>query len=53
MEFTEFSLHTNLQKGIEQAEKTRDILKDIKFDLIISSPLIRTKHTMEIININK
>lgn len=38
--------------GIEQAEKTRDILKDIKFDLIICSPLIRTKHTMEIININ-
>lgn len=38
--------------GIEQAKLTRDELKDIKFDLIISSPLTRTKHTMEIININ-
>ena len=40
------------EKGIEQAKKTRDNLKDVKFDLIICSPLIRTKHTMEIININ-
>ena len=40
------------ETGIKEAEKTRDNLKDIKFDLIISSPLIRTKHTMEIININ-
>lgn len=38
--------------GVEQAKQTRDELKDIKFDLIISSPLTRTKHTMEIININ-
>ena len=40
------------ETGIEQAKITRDALKDIKFDLIICSPLIRTKHTMEIININ-
>lgn len=40
------------ETGIKEAEKTRDNLKEIKFDLIISSPLIRTKHTMEIININ-
>ena len=38
--------------GIEQAKVTRDNLKDINFDLIICSPLTRTKHTMEIININ-
>ena len=38
--------------GVEQAKQTRDELKDIKFDLIICSPLTRTKHTMEIININ-
>ncbi len=38
--------------GIEQAQVTRDSLKGIEFDLIICSPLTRTKHTMEIININ-
>lgn len=32
--------------GIEQAKTTRDNLKDIDFDLIICSPLLRTKHTM-------
>ena len=40
------------ENGIEQAKVTRDNLKDIKFDLVICSPLSRTKHTMEIININ-
>ena len=40
------------ETGIEQAKATRDALKDTKFDLIICSPLSRTKHTMEIININ-
>lgn len=40
------------KKGIEQANDTKEALKDIKFDLIICSPLTRTKHTMEIININ-
>jgi len=40
------------ETGINQAKITRDKLKDIKFDLIITSPLIRTKHTMEVININ-
>lgn len=32
--------------GTEQAKTTRDNLKDIDFDLIICSPLLRTKHTM-------
>ncbi len=40
------------EKGIEQAQETRKLLKDIKFDVIISSPLIRTKQTAEILNIN-
>lgn len=40
------------EKGKEQACITRDNLKDKKIDLIICSPLTRTKHTMEIININ-
>lgn len=40
------------ENGVEQAKITRGNLKNIKFDLIICSPLSRTKHTMEIININ-
>lgn len=40
------------KEGIKQANITKEMLKDVKFDLIICSPLIRTKHTMEIININ-
>lgn len=38
--------------GIKQAEELRDKIKDMKFDIIISSPLIRAKHTANIININ-
>lgn len=38
--------------GIEQAKVTRDNLSGIDFDLVICSPLSRTKHTMEIINVN-
>ena len=38
--------------GISQAQKTSEQLKDVHFDLIICSPLIRTRQTMEIININ-
>lgn len=41
---------TNL--GIKQAEELRDKIKDMNFDIIISSPLNRAKHTAEIININ-
>ncbi len=40
------------QNGIQQAKIASNELKDIVFDLMICSPLIRTKHTMEIININ-
>lgn len=38
--------------GIKQAEELRDKIKDMNFDIIISSPLARTKHTTEIINVN-
>ena len=40
------------ETGIEQAKLTRDEIKDVKFDLVICSPLSRTKHTMKIINVN-
>ncbi len=40
------------EKGKEQAKITRDNLKNKKIDLIICSPLSRTRHTMEIINVN-
>ena len=40
------------QLGIEQAKELRNKIKDINFDIIISSPLIRTKHTADILNIN-
>ena len=38
--------------GIKQAEELREQIKNMKFDIIICSPLIRTKHTADIININ-
>ena len=38
--------------GIEQAKKVRDFLKAINIDLIVCSPMKRTVHTAEIININ-
>lgn len=38
--------------GIKQAEELREEIKEINFDIIISSPLIRAKHTAEIINRN-
>ena len=36
--------------GIEQAEELKDKIKNIEFDIIICSPLVRAKHTAEIIN---
>jgi broad specificity phosphatase PhoE len=37
-------------KGIQQAEKTRDLLKEERIDLILCSPLMRARQTAEIIN---
>ena len=39
--------------GIKQAEELREKIKNIHFDIIISSPLKRTTHTAKIINVNK
>ena len=38
--------------GIKQAEDLRNIIKNINYDIVISSPLIRALHTAEIINAN-
>lgn len=40
------------QLGIRQAKELRDKIRNMNFDIIISSPLNRAKHTAEIININ-
>lgn len=37
--------------GIEQAKSLREMIKDINYDIVISSPLIRAKHTADIINV--
>ena len=39
--------------GIEQAVELREKIKDYNFDVIISSPLLRARHTAEIIANNK
>lgn len=41
------------ETGIEQAEELKNKIKELEYDIIISSPLIRAKHTAEIINNNK
>lgn len=41
------------EKGIEQAHKTKENLKDINIDFIFCSPLIRAKQTAEIIGTAK
>ena len=38
--------------GIEQAKKASKKVKKLDLDLIICSPLLRTKHTAEIVNVN-
>ena len=39
------------QTGIMQAQEVGKKLQNIEYDFIISSPLIRTKHTAELLNI--
>ena len=39
------------ENGVKQAEELKYKIKDLEYDMIISSPLIRTKHTAEIINV--
>ena len=38
-------------QGIFQANELRNKIKNIDYDIIISSPLIRAKHTAQIINV--
>ena len=40
-------------EGIKQAQKAADMLKDIEFDYVYSSPLIRAVHTAEIVAPNR
>ena len=40
------------ETGIEQAKKTSEEVKNLDIDLIICSPLLRTRHTCELVNIN-
>lgn len=40
------------ETGIEQAKKAINTINNLDIDLIICSPLTRTKHTNEIINVN-
>ena len=39
-------------KGINQALEAAKIVKDLDIDLIICSPLLRTRHTCNIVNVN-
>lgn len=41
------------ETGVKQAKEAREKVKALDIDLIICSPLLRTKHTCEIINANE
>ena len=41
-----------VEEGIKQAQESSNIIKNLNIDLIICSPLLRTRHTCEIINVN-
>ena len=40
------------EEGIEQAKAARETVKNMNFDVIYCSPLLRAKHTCEIVNCN-
>ena len=40
------------ENGIRQANELKKKIKNINYDIIISSPLLRAKHTAQIINVN-
>lgn len=42
-----------VEEGIEDAKKAQKVIKNMKFDVIYCSPLLRAKHTCDIINVNK
>ena len=39
--------------GIRQAVEASKQVKDLNIDIVICSPLLRTRHTCEIVNVNK
>lgn len=40
------------ENGIRQSNELKEKIKNINYDIIISSPLLRAKHTAQIINVN-
>ena len=40
------------ERGVKQANELKEKIKNIEFDAIYASPLLRTKHTAEILNVN-
>lgn len=42
-----------IEEGIQDAMRAQEIVKDMKLDVIYCSPLLRAKHTCDIINVNK
>ncbi len=40
------------ETGVKQAEEASEIVKKLDIDLIICSPMIRTRHTCNIVNVN-
>ena len=40
------------ENAIRQANELKEKIKNINYDIIISSPLLRAKHTAQIINVN-
>ena len=42
-----------IEEGIEDAMRAQNTIKDMDLDVIYCSPLIRAKHTCDIINVNK
>ena len=41
------------ENGIKQAEELREKIKAINYDIVICSPLVRAKHTADIINVKE
>lgn len=41
------------ENGIKQAEELRKKIKEINYDIAICSPLVRAKHTADIINVKE
>lgn len=41
-----------IEEGINQAIKASQIVKKLDINLVICSPMKKTKHTMELVNVN-